>query len=182
MTATKYGDYDIGNALNLLEFIDDETYLYPKKSIISNDSTEKKKLLVIADSFFNNLHKIGLADDIFNLTGYWYYNKTVIQDKSILRKDIDLAKTIENTDLVLIVLTEWNLYRFGFGIIEELKINYGDYSNMRPADVTEFMNRIAKDKKWYDKVKVQAKERNISVDSMLVRSAMWYIKNKKKSN
>lgn len=170
-------DYDIGNILNLYSKLDDVTYLYPIRNVINNDSTEKKKLLVIADSYYNSIHRSGFSDDIYDLTGYWYYNKNIINDKKLSRKHINIGKTLENTDLIMIVTTEFNMYKFGFGIIEELEHYFNKKKYNR--DLTETIYKIRENKEWFSDIVVQAKEREIPVDSMIIRAANYYIKNSK---
>lgn len=171
-------DYDIGETLNLFTLLDDETYFYPEYSIVRNSTCKKKNLLVISDSFFDQIYSTKFSTEIFNKTHYWYYNREVRGVKKHKKNDNDLKNTLPNTDLVIIMMTEWNLYRIGFGVIEEMNSFYSG-AKIENSDVRHYIDRIKSDKEWLKEVQNQAVVRGISVDSMIVRAAR-YVVNKKK--
>jgi len=171
----KTPDSDIGNALNLLFPFKDEKYLYTNKTVTKG---YKKRVLAIGDSFFYNIYDSDFKDNIIDLKGFWYYNKSV-KNEGREKYDSDLKTILPETDLVIIMLTEWNLYRLGFGILEEINAYYtGD--KLQSNEVKEQIARIKSNKEWLENVKKQAKERGISVDVMLVKAANYTINNRKK--
>jgi hypothetical protein len=174
-----YLDYDLGDNLNLWWKLKGERYVYPHTHIIKDADSKKKNLLVISDSFFEPMYYSDFSTEIFSMSGYWYYNKKVVEIPERNKQPEDLKATLPNTDLVIIMLTEWNMYRLGFGVIEELKAYYSGEETMSP-DVIHYIERIRADKKWYNDIKKSAKERGISDYEMLVRSAKWMVREKAK--
>ncbi|PCJ27014.1 MAG: hypothetical protein COA97_04805 [Flavobacteriales bacterium] len=173
----KGSDYDMGESLNLWKKLGNETYVYPYTRLSKGNNSKKKNILVISDSFFYSMYKSNFSTDIFNMSGFWYYNRDLKGKNARTRKDSDIEQTIGETDLVIIMLTEWNLYRFGFGIVEELKRYYtgGEIENKW---VRYYIDRIRSDRKWYDQVKKEALIRRITIDSMLLISAEHMSKKK----
>ncbi len=171
-------DNDILDALNILYKPTDETYFYYNKSVVNNDA--KKNILVIGDSFYNTLYYQGFSNDIFTNNGFWYYNKQVIGESRKKTKE-DLMSVLPKTDLVLIVCTEWNLYRLGFGIVEEINSFYSG-ETIEDFAVRDQIEKIRANKEWFEGVKKQAIERKIPLDSMLVRSAKYILEQKNKKS
>ena len=171
-------DYDMGETLNLFTLLDDENYLYPEYTVVKDSASKKKNLLVISDSFFDQIYSTKFSSEVFSSTCYWYYNREVREDNKRERKDDDLEKVLPKTDLVIIMMTEWNLYRFGFGIVEEMNSFYSG-TEIESQEVRLYIDRIRSDKEWFKEIGKQAKERKISVDSMLVKAARFMIKEKK---
>jgi len=171
-------DYDLGKTLNLFTAPKDETYIYEDRVVIPNQK-KKKKLLSVGDSFFLSMEIGGFTKDVFDPLGFWYYNKNVLIDTSERRKHSDdLQKVLPETDLIVIMLTEWNMYRFGFGVIEELD-NYYYNTPIENSWVRHYIFKIRSDKVWMKSVIKQAKEREISVDSMIVNTAKDFVKQKR---
>lgn len=163
-------DYDIGKALNLWTTLNDENYIYPFYSVAKDSNSIKKNLLVISDSFFEQMYSTKFSFEVFNSTHFWYYNREVREENNRERKEEDLIKTIPKIDLVIIMMTEWNLYRIGFGIVEEINSFYSG-ETIESKEVRLYLDRIRSDKSWFKKVKDQAKETGVSVDSMLILNA-----------
>ena len=171
-------DFDLGSVLNVFMGLGNEKYAYPFPSIV-NEGKRKRKLLVISDSFYGTLHDLGFSKDIFELTGFWYYNREN-SGSNIKLENIDFKQKLQETDLVILMQTEWNLYRLGFGFIEQyISEIEGARSNYNHKQMMQ-IKRIKSNKKWLEKVEIQAEKRNISLDSMLIRAANYVIKNQKK--
>ena len=81
--------------------------------------------------------------------------------------------------------TEANLKNFGWGIVENLNHLFkGTYQTKRKQyvlnkQVIQYIDLIKKDKQWLSDTKIRAKEKNITIDSMLVLEALWQINQKK---
>jgi hypothetical protein len=180
----RYSDYDLGMNLNLLSKFDDEIYAYPHVRVVKNKLSKRKKLLVVSDSFFGAMYRTDFSKKVFDMTGWWYYNKK-IKSKGGLEKNRapeDINEALPKTDLVIILVTEWNLYRLGFGFIEELKSKYNGGKGLSQYDlnVIYYLERIRKDKGWMKGLEVKAKKLNISIDSCLAKSAKkWALKKSK---
>jgi hypothetical protein len=167
-------DYDLGKSLNLFSKPTDEDYIYPEKELIIG---QKKKLLAIGDSYFKMLYLTGFTKDIFDSDGLWYYNREVLKENLLEIKPPPLKEVLPKTDIVIIMLTEWNLYRLGFGIIEEID-SYYTGNQIESNEVRYFINRIRSDKAWLTGERKKAIERGISLDTMIVKAAKYMVRNK----
>ena len=115
----------------------------------------------------------------FELSGYWYYNKKNI-DSKIKLEDVELQQSINQTDLVVLMQTEWNLYRLGFGFVEEyISLIDGGKNDYNHEQLME-IKRIRSNKEWLLKIEEQAKKRGVSIDLMLKKAANHVIRNRKK--
>jgi hypothetical protein len=119
---------------------------------------------------------------------FWYYNKLVYPEtfkQELQAEELDLELEIKNHDVIIIMATEANLKNFGWGIVENLnQLFKGTYKNNQQQQklnkqVTQYIVLIKKDTQWLSDTKIRAKEKNITIDSMLVLEALWQIKNQK---
>ena len=172
-------DYDIGRATNLWAFLDDEKYVYPSYEVVADDTSSKKNLMIISDSFFDQIYRSPFCSQVFNVTGYYYYNREIRGQENRLKTPNDLILSLPKTDLVMLMMTEWNLYRLGFGVVEEMNAYYSGEATVDPT-LLNLIERIRSDKEWYSSVVKSAKERGVSVDDMLMISAK-YVRKKKDS-
>lgn len=182
-----YTDNDIGDALNLLFDLSKWKMYYPNIRFY----TKKKKqvnALIVGDSFAQSFY--GFDRYFLNIftqsSRYFYYYKTVfwpsVKDKSKrFKKNLEIEDILKDKELVIILSTEQNLKNHGFGLIDDLfQLFKREYKALQIKEQTKVIQRITSDKKWLKKIKKQAEERKISLDSMLVRNAN-YIINKRKS-
>ena len=68
-----------------------------------------------------------MSRDLFNDGRFWYYNEAIFPDsyESPLNvKDVDFQKKLEENDVILIICTDANLFKFGFGFIEQAYDTY----------------------------------------------------------
>ncbi len=122
-------DDDIEKAMNLLFNIPDLEMGHPYFKIIKDSNTIQPKVLVVADNYYWGMFNWGLSKDVFDNDQFWYYNKQIYPDnysQSTTVEDIDLKKEIEKTDVILLISTDNNLYKFAFGFIEQV---YNIYFN-----------------------------------------------------
>jgi hypothetical protein len=114
-------DDDIGRGMNLFRLPAAGNYFYPEVKI--NDGKIKPKALIVADSYFWTFFGTGFTYHIFDRTHFYYYNMELncpeIGPTPIPKKDVKLLEEIKSNDLVLIMSTDANLNRPGWGFIEE---------------------------------------------------------------
>ena len=79
--------------------------------------------------------------------------------------------------MVIIMLTEWNLYRLGFGVIEEINSHYTG-EPLESVMVRHYIDKIRSDKKWMISIQQKAKERQVSVDQMVLIDAKYFARKK----
>ena len=121
-------DNDIGSAMNLLLGIPDLTLAYPEFHPNRKPQKEDPKVLMIADSFYWGLFNSNVSTDLFNGGEFWYYNEQIYPASSTretLVKNQDLDKKLEENKVVFLMITDANLYKFGFGFVEMACKEYG---------------------------------------------------------
>ena len=183
----KGDDNDIADGMNLMVELKGYDLAYP--SIIIEDGLNKTKpsVLTISDSYYWGIYNMGISK-CFSNDHFWYYNKLVYPEtfkQELQAEELDLKLEIKNHDVIIIMATEANLKNFGWGIVENLnQLFKGTYKNNQQQQklnkqVTQYIDLIKKDTQWLSDTKIRAKEKNITIDSMLVLEALWQIKNQK---
>lgn len=173
-------DNDIEKAMNLLFDIDFYKMAYP---IIKYDTTKhyaKINILMIGDSYCFNILETGILQNICNKSELWYYNRTIHPNRSnnINVKDLDYIEELSKFDVILLLVSESNYYRIDLDIYKDY-INKINSLKISEEEVSRVIERIKNNNEWYNKVKQQAIERNISEEEMLRKSAIYTIKNRK---
>lgn len=127
-------DDDIEKGMNLLFDIPDLKMGYPQ-FMTKIDSTSSIKALTIADSYYWGMFNFGLSKNIFNNGQFWFYNKEIFPasyNNPTYVNNIDIKKTIESNDIIILLSTDANLYKFAFGFIDQLYYIY--FSNQLPEN------------------------------------------------
>jgi hypothetical protein len=114
-------DYDLGDGLNLLFTLRRDKLAYPDVKFEPAGGKTRPSVLVIADSFYWNLFKIGITE-AFSNSDFWYYNKEVFHRTGApegTAGQLDLRREIMKHDVIILLATESNLPEFGWGFIED---------------------------------------------------------------
>jgi len=121
MSKPRYRDRDIADALNL--FFSPKTFemAYPELQFESESGKTKPSLLVVSDSFYGTIFDLGL-DSIYTNHHWWYYNEVIYPETSgnnwLPTSDINAHEEMLNYDIIIILSTDANLPKFGWGFIE----------------------------------------------------------------
>jgi len=115
-------DYDIAEGMNLIFKIDQGEMAYPLARVVKDSRDNKPNVIFIADSFYWNIFGSGYASRLFNNNSFWYYYQQAINpeyesDKMV--ENLDLRNELLGQDFVVILASETNLYRYGFGFFED---------------------------------------------------------------
>jgi len=114
-------DDDIELGMNLLRNLPDFEMAYPQFEIKPLPKGKKApKVLVIGDSFYYGMYNWGMMQHVFEGGEFWYYNheRLVPGKASSYLKDVkDYKALVKEFDVVVLLLTEANLPRFGFGMM-----------------------------------------------------------------
>jgi hypothetical protein len=169
--------------MNLLNRLPSQTLSYPNIEWDYSEVDSTSNMLVIGDSFYWNWYYLGLGENCFKQTSFWYYNNEVYPESkqsSVKVESIDRQAVIQNSDVVLLIASESNLVNLAWGFVDDaINILRGRVEN--PAEyerkISEVINRIKSDENWMKSVKEKAKEQAIPVDSMLVLDAIWVLEN-----
>lgn len=126
--STQLNDDDIEKGMNLLADIPDLELAYPKFHPNRKAKPGDPKVLVIADSFYWGLFNANVSRSLFNNGDFWYYNEQIYPASfasETLVKDQKFDQKLRENKVVFLMITDSNLYRFGFGFIEMARKEYG---------------------------------------------------------
>ncbi len=176
-------DDDIEQALNLFSSFPNYKMAYPEIEI-KNKEKDRPKMICIADSFFWEMFNMGMMEKIFNQGKFWYYFNTVYPDEfknPTTTGDFDWDVEFANTDVFVMMATEGNLAYFPWGaenaFLEYFSNNYEFNQEQRENRIRKIIENIKSDEKWLGHVREKAKEKNISLDSMLWKDAEYMLAN-----
>ena len=182
-TAYSKQDGEIESLMNLLLPI--RKPALPKPIMALSDTTLRKpNILVIADSYFIQLHESSFAD-AFDRCEYWKYNDEVITKKIEFLGKVayypDVYKVIDKVDLVMVINTSVYAYDYMFGFCETAQQAFleRDAESME-KQIQNVINRIQSTPEWLESVKQQAVEKGLSLDEMLRANAIYTIEMDKK--
>ena len=116
-------DDDIEKGMNLLVNIPDLEMGYPDYSFKEEKYTNQPKVLTVADSYYWGMFNWGLSNNAFNKGQFWYYNEAIYPDSyetSLKVSDINIIDEVEKNDVIILMSTDANLYKFAFGFVDQL--------------------------------------------------------------
>ncbi len=121
-------DDDIVRAMNLFFKVSDLELAYPWFHPNRDVKKTDPKVLFISDSFYWGLFNSNVSHFLFNDGEFWYYNEQIYPatyTKETLVKDQNLDQKLKENKVVFILITDANLYHFGFGFVEMAAKAYG---------------------------------------------------------
>jgi hypothetical protein len=178
-------DYDIADGMNLLFKIKGFDVAYPRMKLVIDSGKIKPKVLVISDSFYWGMYNLGIAN-CFKNDHFWYYNKQVYPEsntKETLADQQDFRTVIDSHEVFVIMATEATLRKISWGFIERAEqffkgIDITKVETKSPEYIKKlqgFVSYIKTQPNWLKDAESRAKDKNISLDSMLVIEAMWQL-------
>lgn len=169
-----FKDRDISDAMNLLFEYPSYSLPYVEYSIVeSKKQIVKPKLLIVGDSYASRIQESPLINLLFSKVELWYYNRGIVPPRKQYNSvnQLRIQDEIDKFDVVILLSTETNLYKFDFGFSDSYFIN-----NIK--NYNYYLKRIAEDEKWMKEIEKEAKQLNITIDSNLRRNAfVWAKKN-----
>ncbi len=120
-------DYDMGEGLNLIRKMKNIPGAYPRFFHRQVENAVKPDVLVIADSFFWMMYGNGLTTPMFGKHDFWYYfEQSIVANRPISAfTDQEMKSEIESYDLIILMSTEANLFKFPYGFNDRLMRIYG---------------------------------------------------------
>jgi hypothetical protein len=165
-------DYDIGDGLNLIWHIPFKVLPYPVITFKCDATKVKPAVLTIADSYYNAFYYYGIPENLFTEHGYWYYNKEVYpvgKDNVKNVNELDLKTEIEKQNVIMLLATEKNMWRYSFRFIDNAFDIYG------PKTIKEkqrfYENIIKTDTTWLRSIEQQAKSSNTDLNALISKTA-----------
>ena len=116
-------DYDLGWLMNLAFPIPHYKMAYPKVSYHADSTVYKPRVITIGDSYYWNLFTPGITANVYREERFWFYFKKEFtnylnSDGTELNKQ-NLKKDILSQDIIIILCTDANLDKIGFGFFDE---------------------------------------------------------------
>ena len=185
-------DYDIAGGMNLLFNIPHYPMAYPRVRFSTYDNKVRPNAIVVADSYYWNIFGKGYSSRLFDDNNFWYYNKEVHNPAwPAPRKavELDMLEQLNKVDVIIIMSTEANLYRFPYGFIDQAyqilsknKIEAASLFSLsqKEAEIQRIMEGIDGNAEWKTKVEQKARDRKISYEEMLKFDATWVWDSKQK--
>lgn len=152
----------------------------------------KPKVLAISDSYWWTVWawNVALPENLFANSGFWFYNKTVYPERDGQNVDaLDYKKEIESQEFVLLVCTEATNHLWPYGFIERYLSGYDNvfrwknpddydeadriYNDYRDSEIRRISENIKATPEWYDSVKKQAEEKEVSLEQSLWDNAEY---------
>lgn len=174
-------DRDLWEALNILLKPDDFPMPYPDLSFVK--TSKPPRVMVVADSYYWQWFGSGYATESFGSHDFWYYNEQIYPGDGsppIERRNVDLMLRVLETDFIILLLTDANMYRFGFGFVEQLYEairRQQNYDAQALEEIERIVAGIRSSEEWMNAVRQKAAERGISVEEMIRIDALWVLEN-----
>lgn len=116
-------DDDIERGLNLLFDLPDLEMAYPEFALRVDSSTFRPSVITIADSYYWGMYNLGLSRDAFDPGAFWFYNEQAYRidyPQALMLSELDVVAEVDAADLIVLISTDANLYRFPFGFVEQM--------------------------------------------------------------
>jgi hypothetical protein len=175
-------EQDIEDGMNLLIDIPDFEMTFPSIKYIGENESNVK-MLTISDSYYGGLLNFDLNIDVFKNCQNWYYNKLIYvgnQDSIADIESIDIQTEVEKNDVILLMATDANLYKFAFGFIDDVYDIYytkleDRISYKKEQRILDFMESMRADEMQNQQIKEKALNNNISFEEELRANAKYMI-------
>jgi len=180
-------DRDLWDGMNLIQKPDDYPMPYPKYVFNNPIKDSMPSVVTVADSYYWQWFGGGYTLRSFRNDQFWYYNAQALtpdNTKARDRKHLDLFTEVSRTDLFMILQTDANMNRYGFGLIDELYevlIDNGAESLKKAAEIAAIIDGIRASDSYMLMVREKAAARGISEEEMLRLDAGWVWENRQKT-
>lgn len=180
----RYTDNDIAKAMNTLWLPENFLMNYPVIEF-EEDKYYKPNVLIIGDSYSQSFYGFyPFYENVFNSeSSFWYYNRIELwpyeSGKETNVHKLDKKEEILSRNVILLMATEDNLHRFGFGFLEDYKYILEGVESPKDKEIKRLEESIRNNPEWMKFIYIQAKERNQTVDQTVRANAIHLFNNKK---
>ncbi len=180
-TISKDLDFDMEPPMNLLKELPHEKMYFPVMQFRTDPSKELPRVLTIADSYYWSIWNSPIKQHLFSQNDYWYYNKTIypdIWDPAIYVVDSTRKQNIESLDIILLMITDANLYNFGWDFIEQTLAIFD--SSYKEDIYLTCLNEIMNDYEQYSDIKNESIRKQIPFKDVLYKRVQGSVLKKMK--
>jgi hypothetical protein len=175
---SKDADFDAESTLNLLFSFPNLKLGYPQLRFGSDAGKHKPMVLAVADSYYWSIYNSKIPLNVFANEKFWYYGKTIYPDifeptcnyvtDSIFNNDI------EKQEVVLLMITEMNLYNAFWGFTDKLYDKY--FPEAQKDSEYECIGNLVADDYWLRSTIDSSNKLNLSIENCLKKRAKQQIK------
>lgn len=183
-TSMKFTDDDIEKGMNLLFNIADLPMAYPQFELKTTSSLEQPKILTVADSYYWGMFNSGFSRDAFHDGSFWYYHKRIFPISYTTPtdvSDINIIEALEENDVVVLLSTDANLYKFAFGFIDQVYEAYATMDQL-PANkhsdearLQFYIQLIKNDAKWLASIQQKAEKKQLPIEEAIRKNAQYMV-------
>lgn len=178
-------DKELEDQMNLLFPLRKQALPNPIFELKDTNANTKPKLLVVGDSYFVALQN-SCFWNCFSQVDYWKYNREIYSSNPNYYGEVQFFpakyKVVSEADLVLFIFTTVSAYNYLYGFCETaFQALQNRNSNFSEEHILYTIQRIKNDPKWFKSVKEQAKEKNKSIEEMLLENALYVLSTEESS-
>lgn len=179
-------DRDLWEGMNIIFSPNDFAMPYPEFKFEVKNKSAMPSVITVADSYYWQWFGGSYAARGFKENSFWYYNKQIFFSDNRPPKDrsqIDLFDYIVENDVILLIQTDANMNRFGFGFIDdlyELVKDNGTQILQKKMAIKAIADRIRASESYMKMIREKALKKGVSEEEMLLLDAGWIYDNKQK--
>lgn len=167
-------DEGLEKNMNIYTSLPDDPMTYPSFEV-SPTSEATPKTMFVGDSYFMGLYELNLCSQLFGGGSFWYYNREIrdgLEKPIRYRKDVFILEEVLQHEMVVLFTSDANLYRYGFGFVDEL---YSALQNEKENRIQFYIKSINATPDWKEAIKIKAQEKNISLDEAIRIDAIYMV-------
>ncbi|MDD4372399.1 MAG: hypothetical protein PHG67_00635 [Bacteroidales bacterium] len=184
----KSPDRDLWEGMNILIPYKDYPMPYPEFKFEITDSSKMPRVITVADSYYWQWFEGNYALKGFKENSFWYYNNQIYYPDDRSPKEralVSLMDTVVHTDVFLLLQTDANMDRFGFGFIDELYelLKDGGSANLaKQQAIAKIAENLRKNESMMEMIRDKALKRGLSIEEMIKLDAVWIYDHRQKEN
>lgn len=176
--SAKDADFDAESTLNLLTSFPNLRLGYPLLRFGTSEGKHRPMVLTVADSYYWSVYNSKIPKNLFANEKFWYYGRTIYPDifgsAAKYVTDSIFNEDVEKQEVILIMITEMNLYNAFWGFTDKL---YEKYFPQAPKDEEyDCIGRIISDDYWLKSTIDSSHRYNITVEQCLKKQASRLVK------
>lgn len=177
-------DNELNDQINLLFPIPKPALPRPVLALQDTIGKDRPSLLVIGDSYYNQL-SFSCFKNAFKNVDYFQYNKTLYSTRpSYYGKPLsiiyDAAQILEEADVVMAFFTAPMLYNYMFGFIQSAYDYYKNGVLSNEEAIQSIIKRIKANPQWLEAIEQQAQRNGITLEENLLINAKYVLDSQKK--
>ncbi len=140
-----------------------------KENRFSQNSVDQ----AFAETCLRNIYFSETMQKIFSGVKTWYYRDEE-RDKKLVKHSLDISghlQTIEKQQVIIVLQTEINLNKLGFGFFNFVYDKYNNQENI----VASYEKLIRSNPEWLQAVRKKAENRKMSLDQIISEDARWMV-------